>query len=190
MSIAKATLGLLLWVGLFGGMSTGMAEQDSARPEPQTGPVIPDFGPVLPPPEGFYNLDTDTEYRVSIDVGETADFPGDPNVKLVSVARFLNMYARNGVPPENISFAVVVHGMAANDLLTDTAHRARFNDPNPNTVLLDQLTGAGVKIYLCSQTAAFRNIDWEEFRPDVIVALSAMGAHVRLQHEGYSLIPF
>ena len=80
--------------------------------------------------------------------------------------------------------------MAANDLLTDTAHRARFNDPNPNTALIDQLTGAGVKIYLCSQTAAFRNIAWEEFRPDVIIALSAMGAHVRLQHEGYSLIPF
>ena len=180
----------LFWVGLLLSAHQAVSQETREDPVPKMGPVIPDFGPVLSPPSNFYNLDDTTRYNVSIDMGETADFPGDPNVKLVSVARFLNMYAQYGVPEENISFAVVVHGMAANDLLTDSAYRARFNDPNPNTELLDQLTQAGVKIYLCSQTAAFRKMAWEEFRPDVIVALSAMGAHVRLQREGYTLIPF
>ena len=157
---------------------------------PETGPLVPNFGPVLSPPPGAFNLDPDTQYKVSIDIGETAEFPGDKNRKLVSVARFLNMHAQHGIPRENIQFSVIVHGMAANDFLTDKAHTARFNEPNPNTALLDQLHAAGVTVYLCSQTAMFRRMAWDEFRPDVTVALSAMTAHVRLQHEGYTLIPF
>lgn len=175
--------GMAVSVGLF-------AQEEETQKAPLMGPAIPDFGPVLTPPAGFYSLDPDTRYKVSIDIGKTAEFPGDRNLKLTSVARFLNMYAQQGIPQENIEFSVVVHGMAANDLLSDEAYQARFNDPNPNTELLNQLHKAGVKIYLCGQTVAFRNIEWSEIRPDIIVALSAMGAHVRLQHEGYTLIPF
>ncbi len=173
-------------------MALGIATQALAdgKPVPQMGPVIMRNGPVLAPPPGSYNLDPETHYKVSIDIGETAEFPGDKNRKLVSVARFLNMHAQNGIPRENIEFAVIVHGQAANDFLTDTAHQARFNSPNPNSDLLDELSAAGVKFYLCSQTAAFREMAPEEFRPDVTMSLSAMTAHVRLQHEGYTLIPF
>ncbi|MDG1065652.1 MAG: DsrE family protein [Luminiphilus sp.] len=170
--------------------SAALSQEGESGNEPLMGPVIPDYGPVLMPPAGFYSLDPETHYKVSIDIGKTADFPGDRNLKLTSVARFLNMYAQQGIPQENIEFAVIVHGMAANDLLSDEAYQARFNDPNPNTELLDQLHGAGVTIYLCGQTAAFRNIGWGEIRPEVVIALSAMGAHVRLQHEGFTLIPF
>jgi intracellular sulfur oxidation DsrE/DsrF family protein len=49
---------------------------------------------------------------------------------------------------------------------------------------------AGVKIYLCGQTAAFKGYGAEEFHPAVTIALSAMTVHVRLQSEGYTLIPF
>lgn len=179
----RLVLVMLFWCG------TAIA-QDGPTTGVTLGPTIPDFGPVMLPPAGAYNLDPNTHYKVSIDIGETAEFPGDLNRKLVSVARFLNMNAQYGVPPENIEFSVVVHGMAANDFLTDAAHARRLNDPNPNTALLDQLNAAGVKVYLCSQTAAFRQMAADEFRSDVIMALSAMSAHVRLQQEGYSLIPF
>lgn len=158
--------------------------------EPVVGPVIPSYGPVLLPPEGSYNLHKEQHYKVSIDIGETAEFPGDLNRKLVSVARFLNMHAQSGVPRENIDFAVVVHGQAANDLMTDAAHQSRLNAPNPNTQLLDELQAAGVAIYLCSQTVAFRGMAFDDFHPGVTMALSAMSSHVRLQEEGYTLIPF
>jgi intracellular sulfur oxidation DsrE/DsrF family protein len=85
---------------------------------------------------------------------------------------------------------VVVHGQGANDFLTDEAYEKRFMEPNPNTQLLQQLHEAGVKIYLCSQTALFRGMAPEEFNPAVTMAVSAMTSHVRLQHEGYTLIPF
>ena len=186
---------LILVIFCWGGValcSAVLAQEGEAdaEKEPLMGPVIPDYGPVLIPPAGFYSLDAETHYKVSIDIGKTADFPGDRNLKLTSVARFLNMYAQQGIPKENIEFAVIVHGMAANDLLSDEAYQARFNDPNPNTELLNQLQDAGVKIYLCGQTAAFRKIGWGEIRPEVVIALSAMGAHLRLPHEGFTLIPF
>ncbi len=69
-------------------------------------------------------------------------------------------------------------------------YRQRFDEPNPNTVMLKALSGAGVKIYLCSQSAAFKGYGFDEFNPAVTIALSAMTAHVRLQQEGYTLIPF
>jgi intracellular sulfur oxidation DsrE/DsrF family protein len=162
----------------------------TAHAQPDVGPVVPSYGPVMAPPKGSYNLDPDVHYKVSMDVSGIAEFPGDANRQLVSAARFLNMHARNGIPASNIQFAIIVHGPAARDLLNDDAHEARYNEPNPNTGLLQELDAAGVTIYLCSQTAAFRGMQPEEFSPTVTMSLSAMTAHVRLQQEGYTLIPF
>ncbi|WOJ97198.1 DsrE family protein [Congregibacter brevis] len=158
--------------------------------EPEVGPIVPSFGPVMMPPPGSYNLDPDVHYKVSMDMYTTPDFPEDQNRHLISAARFLNMHARNGIPAENIDFALIVHGKAAKDLLTDEAYQARYNEPNPNTALLKELHAAEVPIYLCSQTAAFRGMAPEEFSPTVTMSLSAMTAHVRLQQEGYTLVPF
>lgn len=158
--------------------------------EPQTGPVIESYGPVYDVPDGSWNLKPGTPYKVSMDVSATGDFNSDLNRRLESAARFLNLHARNGIAPENIKFAIVVHGSAGKDLLKDTAYEARFDAPNPNTAMLAALHQAGVKIYLCGQTAVHRGFTVEELNPAVSLALSAMTAHVRLQSEGYTLIPF
>jgi intracellular sulfur oxidation DsrE/DsrF family protein len=100
------------------------------------------------------------------------------------------MQARNGTRPEHLEMAVVVHGPAAKDLLNDAAYKARFGVENPNTGLLTGLGKAGTEIYLCGQTAAYRGFTAEELHPSVIMALSAMTAHVQLQSEDYTLIPF
>lgn len=157
---------------------------------PETGPVVKSFGPVFTPPKGAYNLATETHYKVSMDVSATGDFVEDRNRHIESAARFLNMHARNGIDPGNIEFALIVHGPATKDLLTDEAYRARYKEVNPNSGLLGELQEAGVKIYLCSQSAAYKKFGYDEFNPAVTIAVSAMTAHVRLQHEGYTLIPF
>jgi len=158
--------------------------------EALTGPVIEAFGPVYPVDEGAFNLKQDTRYKVSMDVSATEDFSGDLNRRLESAARFLNMHARNGIDPKNIELAIVVHGSASKDLLKDAVYEARFDEPNPNTPLLAALREAGVTIYLCGQTAAYRGLAAEDLNPAVSLTLSAMTAHVRLQSEGYTLIPF
>lgn len=158
--------------------------------ESQTGPVIESYGPVYDVPAGSWNLKKGTHYKVSMDVSATADFSGDLNRRLESAARFLNLHARNGIGPENIEFVIVVHGSAGKDLLKDAAYEARFDEANPNTAMLAALHEAGVKIYLCGQTAAHRGFAAEDLNPAVSLALSAMTAHVRLQSEGFTLIPF
>jgi intracellular sulfur oxidation DsrE/DsrF family protein len=157
---------------------------------PQTGPVIKDFGPVFATPDGSYNLEKNTHYKVSMDVSATGDFPEDRNRHLESAARFLNMSARSGLDPKNIEFAIIVHGPATKDLLGNESYEKRYEEPNPNTQLLKALKEAGVNIYLCAQSAAHMKMAPEEFDPAVTMALSAMSAHVRLQSEGYTLIPF
>jgi len=158
--------------------------------EPQTGPVVPGFGMVYAVPGGAWNLEPDRLYKVSMDVSETAEFSGERNRHVESAARFLNMHARNGIEPGHIEMAIVVHGAASRDMLTDEAYQARYNEPNPNTAMLAELQAAGVRIYLCGQTAVHRKIGVEELNPAVTLALSAMTAHVRLQSEGFTLIPF
>ena len=157
---------------------------------PRTGPVISDYGPVFDVTRGAYNLKKDTHYKVSMDVSATSDSSNDLNRRLESAARFLNMHVSNGIDPKNINFAIIVHGSAGKDLLNDKAYKSRFDGPNPNTAMLEALSDAGVEIYLCGQTAAYRGFSAEELNPVVTMALSAMSAHVRLQSEGYTLIPF
>ena len=158
--------------------------------ESQTGPLIEAYGPVYDVPSGAWNLEQGTHYKVSMDVSSTGASNGKLNRHMESAARFLNLHARNGIDPGNIEFAIVVHGSAGKDLLKDAAYEARFGESNPNTAMLAALHSAGVTIYLCGQTAAHRGFAAEELNPVVSLALSAMTAHVRLQSEGFTLIPF
>lgn len=166
-----------------------LADQTHAA-EPETGPVINGHGPVFEVPGDSLNLKKNKKYKVSMDVSSSGDSYGDSNRYIESAARFLNLHARNGIKDGNMEFALIVHGPAGKDLLTDSAYTARFDEPNPNTALLNALAEAGVKIYLCGQTAAYRGFALKELNPVVSLALSAMTAHVRLQSEGYTLIPF
>jgi intracellular sulfur oxidation DsrE/DsrF family protein len=159
-------------------------------PTPQTGPAVDGFGPVYAVPEGSFNLSNDRHYNVSKDLSSSSDNPGEINRGLDSVARFLNMQARNGTPSDQLDMAVIVHGGAGKDMLNDDAYNKRFGLNNPNAGLLAGLQAAGVKIYLCGQTAAHRGYAPDELNPAVSLALSAMAAHVQLQSEGYTLIPF
>ena len=126
-----------------------------------------------------------SEFRVAFDIAEAAS-PGAANRGMESAARFLNMHAAAGVPARNLSVALVVHGPAALDLVTE----ARRGSPNDSAALVAALIEAGASIELCGQTAAFRDIESEDLLPGVTMALSAMTAHARLQQAGYTLNPF
>lgn len=159
-------------------------------PGATTGPVVEGYGPVFPVEEGAFALASDRSYKVSKDLASTSGSVEEINRGIDSVARFLNMQAQAGTAPGTLDMALIVHGAAIKDLLTDAAYRERFGVDNPNTGLLSGLSKAGVTIYLCGQTAAARGFGSEELSPAVTMALSAMSAHVQLQSEGYTLIPF
>lgn len=161
----------------------------AAAAQPTPGPVLPDFGPVyaidapdLATPAG--------PLRAVFDVTQTAEAPDARNRYIESLARFLNMHARAGVPADQMALALVVHGGAAKDLLSDAAYASRYGVSNPNTALLQGLRDAGVRIVLCGQSASARGFGRDELAAPVEVALSAMTARYVFQSAGYELLGF
>ena len=93
------------------------------------GDVVPSFGKFAPV-EGV-TLPADTHFKVAFDVSEAGP-DDDVNRGIDSVARFLNMNAHAGVLPENMKVAIILHGGAWKDLLTDEAR----GSVNPNAQLI------------------------------------------------------
>ncbi|MEJ2258439.1 MAG: DsrE family protein [Woeseiaceae bacterium] len=144
-----------------------------------TGPVIRDYGPVAEV-EVTLPVPADTYLRHSFDVSTRAE-DGQPNRTLVSAARFINMHARAGVDAKRIRVAVVVHGKAIYDV---------SGEAPDNAGLVAALLGAGARIIVCGQTAAYYDVATEDLLPGVEMALSAMTVHALLQQQGFTLNPF
>ncbi len=167
---------------------SGLAAQ--ALSTPRSGPVIGGFGAVYAVPDVDYPTPADHVYRVVFDVSGSPETPDQLNASINTLARFLNMHAQAGVLPENLLLALVLHGGAGKDALHHDAYRKRFGTENPNLALLVALQQAGVRIYLCGQTASHRGYPKKDLAAPVQLALSAMTALVTLQAEGYELVAF
>lgn len=161
-----------------------------AKSDIQMGPIIEGYGPTSAISDADIKLPEGFTYKALFDISETNKKHDQYNRKIESVARFLNMHARNGVKLEDMKIAVVLHGAATKDILTDEAYTKRHGQKNPNTELINQLSDKGVEFYLCGQSAAFYDIKKSELSSDVNLALSAMTMAVLLQQDDYQLIPF
>ena len=157
---------------------------------PTTGPVIADYGAVYLVPSPGLPTPMLQELKVRFDVSETPADVKAVSAQLETAARFLNMHAKAGVSAKRLKVAVVVHGAAAKDVLSNEAYRRRHGIDNPNVPMIDALKRAGVRIFLCGQTAGSRSIVAADLAPSVQMALSAMTAHLVLDAEGYVLNPF
>lgn len=172
----------------FAVLLTALPAMAGDGPQPKAGPVFSDFGQVFAV-DPDVPVAKDATFRIMFDVSEGAK-PGAINVKVNSAARFINMQVAAGVPEKNIRIALVVHGGAGADLLTNEAYRARNDDrPNPSAAPISQLLAHGVDIYLCGQTAAARGYAKADLIPGVKIALSAMTISALLQQQGYTLNP-
>ena len=183
----KRYLKVIGMAGLLVGASTAAAA-DGRLQGPQTGPVVDGLGPVFEVP-GAFGLAPGQRYRAVMDVAGASGAADDLNRELESAARYLNMHARAGVDRADLELVVVLHGGATDAALNDAAYRARHGVANPNRALLTGLAAAGVRLYLCGQSAGFRGIAPAELADEVELATSAMTALVRLQSEGYALLP-
>ena len=170
-------------------LTCGAAAHADTAP-PVTGPVITGYGPHYPVAAPGFATITDSDYRVVFDVARSDQDADTVNPRIETAARFLNMHAANGVNPARMRLALVIHGAAAGDVLSDSAYKQRNGIANPNAPLIAQLADAGVEFIVCGQTAAYRGFSAEEFAPNVKQALSAMTALVTLQNNGYALIQF
>jgi intracellular sulfur oxidation DsrE/DsrF family protein len=156
---------------------------------PSMGPVIEDYGPTYAIEWRDVELPKDHRYKLVFDLSTDREV-GKVNRHLVSVARYLNMHARNGVPVEQMDLAVVVHGGAVRNMLHDAAHRQDHAMDNPNIDLVQALREAGVRFYVCGQSMAFTGVAKDDLISGVEVALSAMTMLTLLQADGFALLPW
>lgn len=166
-------------------LSAGPTSADA----PTKGPIIERFGPTFPLQESDMPLATDLRLQAVFDVAADHAKSGEPNPKLISVARFLNMHGRSGVALDQMALVVVLHGEALANALTAPAHARRFGTPNPNEALLQELKAVGVRFVACGQSLGFRQISRDELVPSVEVGLSAMTVLTTHQMRGFALLP-
>lgn len=184
--LVRIPAALALLLGALG--PSGAAGQALATPE--AGPVIHGYGAVYPVPDPTFATPAPESLRVVFEVAQGAEDPGEVNVRINTVARFLNMHAQAGVSADELGVALVLHGTAGKDALGNAGYRERFGVDNPNLDLLEQLMHAGVEVVLCGQTAMHRGLPADELAPSVKMALSAMTAMASFQSRGYALIAF
>ncbi len=176
----KRLLSLAACTAALASASPAMAGADAFHP----GKVIEGFGAVATV-DAATAIPRDATFRIAFDVAEPAE-PGTVNRRIDSAARLLNMHAEAGVAAGNTRIAIVVHGRASMDLVTDE----RYGGENATAELIAALIDAGVAIILCGQTAAYYDIEAKDLLPGVAMSLSAMTSHALLQQQGYTLNPF
>lgn len=150
--------------------------------------LIKDYGQFKPVP--YSTFETPNNLKVVFDVYTSDDDNSKVNRGINTVARFLNMHINAGVKQKNIKAALVIHGAAGKDILTNDAYNERHKTDNPNADLLKQLHDNGVQIIVCGQSVEFRKYDRKEILDFVDVSLSAITALVSLQQQGYAVINF
>jgi intracellular sulfur oxidation DsrE/DsrF family protein len=161
-----------------------------AAPVISNGPVFKDFGPVADVQANF-QIPPGTVFKVIYDTAEGSD-AGQLNNTLVTLARFMNMHARAGVPVDDMKLVVTMHGQALLDISSAQRYARGKGEGkvNANAPLVAALLAKGVRIIACGQSLAMRDVAKEDLLPGVELALSAMTVHGILQTQGYTLNPF
>ena len=162
----------------------------SIAQEKVLGPIITEFGAVYAVDNTDFKIDTSNDFKAVFDVSTTPVGHKKINAYIETAARFLNMHTQAGVISDKLKIAVVVHSLAAKDVLTNEAYRKRYNIDNPNLKLVNALLDAGGQVIICGQSAISRKISKEELIDGVQLSISAMTALVQLQNNNYRLIQF
>jgi intracellular sulfur oxidation DsrE/DsrF family protein len=124
--------------------------------------------------------------KVIVDV-TSGDQDGGVNKGFARAARFVNLFTLGGV--DDFQMAIVLHGSATKEALSDEAYTKLFGKANPNRELIRQLRGAGVDILVCGQALMHSGYDPAQAAPEVKVALSAATAIVNRQMQGFAYLP-
>ena len=162
----------------------------NSRDDLHDGPLIHNFGQHVDLPNAAFKTNTDMVYKVVFEIFQALGDPTGPHMRLETAARFVNLHAHAGVPPENIQLAIVLHGGGTQTALTNEAYRKRHNVDNPNLPILNALSDVGVNIYLCEQSRIFSGTGADEVAAPVKSALSAMTVIVNLQEDGYQFLTY
>jgi intracellular sulfur oxidation DsrE/DsrF family protein len=154
------------------------------------GPVIGDYGLTFEVVNPEFKTDIDSEMKVIFDIDKSSEDKSEVNKFIEVAARFLNMHVNAGMKAEQLKAAMTIHAEASQDVLTNEAYKEKYGIDNPNSVLIDALTEAGVDVIICGQSAAKNNMSREDINPNVKIALSATTALIQYQNKGYHFVKY
>jgi intracellular sulfur oxidation DsrE/DsrF family protein len=160
---------------------SGLAFAQSAQPLP-----LPD-SPVATDIPGARELpDPNILYKVVFDIGKAAPKIDEVNPGLVSIARYLNTLAKNGVPADHRKIVVVFHQGGTEMILNNAAFKAR-NDghDNPNIAMIRGMKKAGIDFRVCGQAVLGRKIETDTILPEIQLDLWALTTITNLELRGY-----
>jgi hypothetical protein len=123
--------------------------------------------------------------KVVVDVTSGGE-EGGVNQGFARAARFVNLFALGGV--KDFQMAIVLHGAATKEALSDEAYSKLFGKANPNRDLIRQLRKAGVQILVCGQALMHAGYDPSQAAAEIDVALSAATAVINRQMQGYGTL--
>lgn len=181
----KRALTTILAAAVF---TSPLSAQQASMEAFSTGPVFEEFGPHASV-DGAEPLASLERFAIAFDVAAKAD-DGARNRGFESAARFINMHVAAGIPEDRIEIAIVAHGRAVFDLVTDEALTDREMEPNGSAAMVRAMLDHGVRFIVCGQSAAAYGVGKDDLIEGVELQLSAMTAHALLQQDGYTVNPF
>lgn len=131
----------------------------------------------------------DATWKQSFD--STEGSAGKVNSELRAALYIYSMLAEQGANPKRIEVAIVVHGSATFDFLTNTRYRERYGDvDNPNVRLVEEFLAKGGEIWMSGFGLNYRKIAHADLLPGVGVAPAGLIAHSELNRRGFMTNPF
>ncbi len=131
-------------------------------------------------------------YKLLFDfaVGNPDDLKnGNINPGIQEIIRIINLHKASGIPENRMEIAVIVHGPSTQSFLGNEEYKKRFGINNPNLDLINQLQQKGVKLTVCGQTLALREIEIEKMVAGMRKAYSARTTLSTYQLKGYVVFP-
>ncbi len=157
---------------------------------PKVNPVIKGFGGIFEIPYAEEKPDPSLTYNIIVEVQQESDKGDTLNWALNNVARMLNIHAMAGVPVSKMNVVLAIHGGATYAIMNNEAYRAKYKVDNPNLKLIEELSKAGVKMFVCGQSIVNRKVDRFKLAPSIKVASSALTTLTNYQLKGYALLKF
>jgi len=157
---------------------------------PKVNPVIKGFGGIFEVPYADEKPDPSLTYNIVVEVQLESEKGDTINWALNNTARMLNLHAMAGVPTSKLNVVIVVHGGATYAIMNNEAYKAKYKVDNPNLKLIDELSKAGVKMFVCGQSLINRKVDRFKLAPPIKVSSSALTVLTTYQLKGYALLKF
>lgn len=161
-------------------------------------PVLADSHAEIDKPEitvtSEMQLPADGEWKHAFDAydGEA----GALNGPMQTALRFARAMEAEGIAPERVKVAVVIHGPAVFDVVSDARYKAKYDTQfvehsgNPSRVLVEKLLARGAEIWVCAVAAEYHKVGNADLIDGVKMAPSGTVAHAELQRRGFGLNPY